>query len=42
MSQETKNANVSSFDVAYICNRKLFNECDKIPNVCGRVFRTSF
>jgi hypothetical protein len=42
MSQETKDTDVSPLDVVYVCDRKLFIECDKIPNIRGRVFRTSF
>jgi hypothetical protein len=34
-----KNAKTLSARVFYICDLRLFEECDKIPNIRGRVSR---
>jgi hypothetical protein len=39
-SQEMKNAKTLSARVFYICDLQLFEECDKIPNIRGRVSRS--
>ncbi|XP_069680652.1 histone deacetylase 8-like [Periplaneta americana] len=33
---DLKEGNICSRKVVYICDQRLFKECDKIPNVCGR------
>jgi hypothetical protein len=41
-SKEMKNANLLSSRVLYVCHHQLLEECDKIPNIRGRVSSSDF